>query len=114
MRDMKWHILNTYDDAPLCWGDRCIEFDTEADARKFYDSMSYAKKIDAYIKECIMYYDGGHVNLTGYTEDKVWSELANVHNSFYDELTRIEAEADSPIVRLALDDYKQFIGELTI
>ena len=114
MRDMKWHILNTYDDAPLCWGDRCIEFDTEEDARKFYDSMSYAKQIDAYIKECIIYYDGGHVNLTGYTEDKVWSELANVHNSFYDELTQIEAEAGSPIVRLALDDYKQFIGELTI
>lgn len=114
MRTMKWHILNTYDDTPLCWGDRCIEFNTEVDARKFYDSMSYAKQIDAYIKECIMYYDGGYVNLSGLTEEDVWNSLAATHKDFYAELKKLYADSDSPIVRLALDDYTEFIGELTI
>lgn len=114
MREMKWHIFNTYDDTPLCWGNRCIEFDTEADARKFYDSMSYAKRIEAYIKECIMYYDGGYVNLTDYTEDRVWTEIADTHIEMYGNLKHMYAGSDAPIVQLALDDYKQFIGELTI
>lgn len=114
MRGMKWHILNIHDDTPLCWGNCCIEFDTEEDARKFYDSMSYAKQIDACIKECIMYYDGGYVNLSGLTEEGVWNSLADTHKSFYENLKELYANSDSPIVRLALDDYTELIGEMTI
>ena len=114
MRPMKWHIFNNHDDTPLCWNDRCIEFDTEADARKFYDSMSYAKQVDGCIKECIIYYDGGYVNLSGYTEDQVLAEIADAHVEMYYNLKHMYAGSDDPIVQLALDDYREFIRELAI
>ena len=75
--EMKWYIFNSAeDDAPLVWSDKgelgkALEFDTEAAAQVFLDSMRDLPCLDeefyynAYIKQCIFFYDDGKLNATG-------------------------------------------------
>lgn len=111
MRTMKWHIFNrSEEDRPLCWGDKCIEFDTKETAEKFVKSLECAQ---AYVKECIMYYDGGYVNLTGYTRDEVCAAVDKKCAEFY-KILKDAVDCDDPITALALQDVKALAGEVTI
>lgn len=73
MREKKWHVFNDKDQ-PLCWDGQAIEFDTEKDAKVFLSTAIYGeiKMLDEgmRIEERILYYDGGHINLTGCTLDE--------------------------------------------
>lgn len=69
-RPMKWHIFDA-EDHPLCWNDEAIEFDTEEQAIRFLKSHTDAVDVDydeycqafgVDIRECIFYYDGGHLD----------------------------------------------------
>lgn len=70
---MKWHIFNEHDE-PLCWDDQALEFDTKESAERFlhsYVDAMYDDRYDEYcqtfgveFKNCILYYDGGHLNAT--------------------------------------------------
>ena len=60
-REMKFHIFNINDNTPLCWGKEAIEFDTKGEAEQFLLSYPEIAR-EAYVKECILYYDGGHIN----------------------------------------------------
>ena len=114
MRTMKRHIFNrSEEDRPLCWGDKCIEFDTKEAAKKFVKSLGYAQSVDAYVKECIMYYDGGYVNLTGYTRDEVCAAVDKKCVEFY-KILKDAVDCNDPITILALQDVQALTGEVTI
>lgn len=79
MRDKKWHILMREDSSvPLCWGTRCLEFDTQASAERFLFHLSPNFARDATLKECIFYYDGGYLNATGLIYDNSIDGLRKV------------------------------------
>ena len=70
---MKWYIFDA-DHHPVVWaeGDNCpaCEFDTKEDAVVFlegiYDILAIADEFaNAFIKECIFFYDGGKLNMSG-------------------------------------------------
>ena len=73
MREMKWHVFNKHNQ-PLTWDGEAIEFDTEKDAKHFVSSCiwNWPNLIndDIEIKNCIFFYDGGHINLSGYIVDE--------------------------------------------
>ena len=109
MRTMKWHIFNqSEENCPLCWGDKCIEFDTKEAAEKFVKSLEYAQSVDAYAKECIMYYDGGYVNLTGYTRDEVYAAIDKKCIEFY-KILKDAVDYSDPITALALQDVQLWL-----
>lgn len=72
MREKKWHVFNK-DNLPLTWDGQAVEFDTEKDAKRFLSSCLYTYpdmlRDGIEITECIFYYDGGHINLSGCTVD---------------------------------------------
>lgn len=68
---MKYYIANTTDETVMVTpDDRAIYFDTEEEARFFFDNclMPEDKEIATIIR-CIMFYDGGYVNWKEYRED---------------------------------------------
>ena len=83
--DMKWHIFNK-EKEPLCWEDSELFFDTEKDAKDFLQSANIALE-DVEIKECIFFYDGGHLNATNlrvmWPEDP-WGEPNLVDLEYYE------------------------------
>lgn len=72
MREMKWHVFNKKGE-PLTWDGQAIEFNTKKDAKIFLSSClnTYPKMLSdgIEIEEKILYYDGGHINLSGCTID---------------------------------------------
>ena len=79
MREMKWHILSTKQASiPLCWGTKCLEFDTKASAKRFLENLSFDIASEAIVKECIFYYDGGYMNATNLIYDPVLDSLREV------------------------------------
>ena len=73
MDRLKWRIYNK-DHHPLCWGGKAINFDTREQAYRFLESYAKADNIDLdifcaatgiIIKKDILFYDGGHINLSG-------------------------------------------------
>ena len=72
--NLKYHIYNK-DGEPLCWNNQAIDFDDYDSAHDFLltAEMLTGNVYEPYeIKEDILYYDGGHINLTGYIPK--WSE----------------------------------------
>lgn len=78
MRGMKWHIYHTREDVPLCWGTRCLEFDSAKSAIRFVESLNDDIAKNATIKECIQYYDGGYMNATNLIYDSTLDSLREV------------------------------------
>lgn len=73
MDGLKWRIYNKYD-KPLCWAGKAINFDTRQQAQRFLESYAKADNIDLdifcaaigiIIKKDILFYDGGHIDLSG-------------------------------------------------
>ena len=71
--DMKWYIFDL-SHHPVAWveGDECpaCEFDTKEDAVAFLEGIRAIPAIadefaNAFIKECIFFYDGGKRNMSG-------------------------------------------------
>lgn len=72
--NLKYHIYNE-DGEPLCWDNQAIDFDDYDSAHDFLlaAEMLTGNVYEPYeIKEDILYYDGGHINLTNYIPK--WSE----------------------------------------
>lgn len=72
--DFKFHIYNKYyDDLPLTNEGYALEFDTEEAALRFLLSVKENMDFDldgAYIKEDMLFYDGGYVNATNFIIDE--------------------------------------------
>ena len=77
MAEMKFYIFKQLPDPdnndeltdyPMCWDKAAVQFDTEESAQRFLDSCKENSDPnsefykDAFIKECIFFYDGGHIN----------------------------------------------------
>lgn len=113
MREMKWYIFNSQDETiPLCWGNKCLEFDTEKDATKFFESIPRSLRRNAIIKECIMYYDGGYFNASGYTRDSLDDAVFEKHIEAFGIL-HDAFQNKHPLYQLVLDDYGELIGKVT-
>lgn len=79
MREMKWHIFKQSDSSvPLCWGTKCLEFDTQKSTERFLSYLSPDFARDAILKHCIFYYDGGYMNATNLIYDPVLDSLREV------------------------------------
>lgn len=92
VRDMKWHIWSSkLEEYPLCWEDKALEFDTEADARSFLEYAIRASEHneefykDVVVSESILYYDGGYIDATNLRvcwdfslEDNVLKNVADI------------------------------------
>lgn len=70
MNMMKWFIYNCEFNEPLCWEGKVLEFDTEEQAKVFLSSIppvgyEHITDTNIEIKNCILYYDGGHLNASG-------------------------------------------------
>lgn len=64
IRPMKWHIYNKEDHAVLTWDDKAIEFDSEEKAESFLKLVDRnMPEGEAIIKEDILYYDGGYIDI---------------------------------------------------
>lgn len=67
-RPMKYHIYNTnYGNEPICVDGKAIEFDNWEAAERFAKSVIKNTDFDmedAYIKQDILYYDGGYIDAT--------------------------------------------------
>lgn len=67
-RPMKYHIYNTrYDNNPICVDGKAAEFDNWEAAERFVKSVIENTDFDmedAYIKQDILYYDGGYIDAT--------------------------------------------------
>ena len=57
---MKWYIFN-FNEEPLCWGDKVLEFDAKEKAEVFLKSTDIPEE-EVLIQECIFFYDGGYIN----------------------------------------------------
>ena len=90
VRPMKWHVFN-YKNDPLCWDDQALEFDERDQAVRFLntyceqmgtDYEEYCKAFGVEIRQCIFYYDGGHLNCSNkvpfYGEDDWEGQLVDV------------------------------------
>ena len=62
MRDMTYNIINKELNAPLCWDDKAIDFESEAEATAFALAAGIDLKEEAEIKYQILYYDGGYIS----------------------------------------------------
>ena len=62
MRDMTYNIMNKKLNAPLCWDDRAIDFESEAEATAFALTAGINLKEEAEIRYQIFYYDGGYIS----------------------------------------------------
>lgn len=68
--NLKYHIYNE-DGEPLCWDYQAINFDDYDSAHDFLlaaEMLTGNVYEPCEIKEDILYYDGGHINLTNYNE----------------------------------------------
>lgn len=67
-RPMKYHIYNTrHDNNPICVDGKAVEFDNWEAAERFAKSVIENTDFDmedAYIKQDILYYDGGYIDAT--------------------------------------------------
>ena len=64
IRPMRWHIYHDEEDGaafPLCWGDMAIEFMSEEEACKYGEDHVDEIGTDWFVKEDILYYDGGYI-----------------------------------------------------
>lgn len=59
-KEMKWYIFN-FNEEPLCWEDKVLEFDTKEKAEAFLKSAEIPKE-EVIVKEYILFYDGGYIN----------------------------------------------------
>lgn len=62
---MKWHIYNLANE-PLCFSDRALEFDTQADAIEFLQSGKDFDKQTLALRQDILIYSGSVFNATNY------------------------------------------------
>lgn len=72
--EIKWHIYDI-DSNPLTWEDKQIDFDTYEAAEEFLFCIKEltGDMCEPYeINGDILFYDGGHINLTNYLPK--WSE----------------------------------------
>lgn len=63
IRLMRWHIYHDENEEgafPLCWDGMAIEFSSENEAKKFAEDHPEIGT-DYFIKEDILYYDGGYI-----------------------------------------------------
>ncbi len=67
MRTLKWHIYNSaFPNRPLCWGHAALEFDTQEDAMRFFESLPKTEEnLNAHITQDILYYASGYIDGTG-------------------------------------------------
>ena len=67
MREKKWHVFNKDTNQPLTWDGQAVEFDSEEAAIKFLNNCNERGlyTADAEVREAILYYDSGYINLTG-------------------------------------------------
>ena len=81
MAEMKFYIFKQLPDPdngeltdyPMCWDKAAVQFDTEENAQRFLDTCKENSDPDsdfykdAFIKECIFFYDGGYISCENMT-----------------------------------------------